>query len=368
MPTGLVKILLLMAGIESNPGPVYICPVCLVKLKTNSTSVQCNNCLEWVHHRRQNNCSELISTKDYDKSYKCPSCRTNPTLLSAALPRLPIKNYLSHPASQHLHTPPSSSPPPPPPSSPPPPPPSSPPPPINTNQDNEYDLNILQWNCNGISSKLTELSDFIHQNDIKIAVLQETKLGKKSTNPNLPNFTLIRKDRTSDKGGGLATYVHKSLMFMNLPDTPPDGHTETLGVKVGDTNILNVYIPPVTSCTTGFKPNIPALLPPGDALVLGDFNAHDNLWHSSIQDTRGTEIADEIGNSSYCVLNENLPTRVPSNGQPTSPDISLASTSIITSTEWNTKTCLGSDHLPIIIKIKTPHQKRLQKLHQFQQS
>ncbi len=350
MPAGLVKILLLMAGIEPNPGPVYICPVCLVKLKTNSTSVQCNNCLEWVHHRRQNNCSELISTKDYDKSYICPSCKINPTLFSAALPQPVISSPTKNISTKISSSPASHSTPP---SSPPPPPPVPPSPPIPINQDEEYDLNILQWNCNGISNKATELSNFIHQNDIKVAVLQETKLGKKSTNPTIPNFTLVRKDRTSDKGGGLATYIHKSLLFMKLPDIPTDGHTETLGVKVGDTNILNVYIPPVTSCVTGFKPNIPALLPPGDALVLGDFNAHDSLWHSNIQDTRGAEIADEIGNSSYCVLNENLPTRVPTNGQPTSPDISLASTSIVNSTEWKTKTCLGSDHLPIIIKIKT---------------
>ena len=110
MPAGLVKILLLMAGIEPNPGPVYICPVCLVKLKTNSTSVQCNYCLKWVHHRRQNNCSELTSTKEYDKSYKCPSCRSNPTFTSAALPQPvinPTKNkYTKNPASQQPPSPP----------------------------------------------------------------------------------------------------------------------------------------------------------------------------------------------------------------------------------------------------------------------
>ena len=120
MPAGLVKILLLMAGIEPNPGPVYICPVCLVKLKTNSTSVQCNNCLEWVHHRRQNNCSELISTKDYDKSYICPSCKINPTLFSAALPQpvisYPTKNIpTKNSSSPTSHSTPPSSPPPPPP-------------------------------------------------------------------------------------------------------------------------------------------------------------------------------------------------------------------------------------------------------------
>ncbi len=48
-----------------------------------------------------------------------------------------------------------------------------------------------------------------------------------------------------------------------------------------------------------------------------------------------------------------MPTRLPSNGQPTSPDISLASTSLLFYIEWETKTALSSDHLPIIIKLKT---------------
>lgn len=211
----------------------------------------------------------------------------------------------------------------------------------------------MQWNCNGILNKTAELIEFVNKHQIKVIVLQETKLGEKTTSPSIPNYTIVRKDRKSDKGGGLATYVHKSLIFSKLPDNPSDGHTETLGVKIGDTNINNVYIPPVTSCTTGFKPDIQSLLLPGNSLVLGDFNAHDSLWHSRIQDNRGAELADEIGNSTFGVLNEDTPTRLPANGLPTSPDLSLASLSLLTSSEWSTETSLGSDHLPVIIKIST---------------
>ena len=326
MPAGLVKILLLMAGIERNPGPIYICPVCFVRVRENAQSVICNKCQKWVHLRKQNNCSELKSFKDYNKSYICSSCSFDP---------LPD-----------------------PPSPPSPPSPTSPPSinPAQHRQDNNntyYDLNILQWNCNGIRTKTAELTDFIKEHQIKVACLQETKLGEKSTSPNIPNFTLVRKDRSTNNGGGLATYIHKSILFSRLPDIPSDGHTESLGVKIGDTNINNIYIPPTTSCSNGFKPDIQPLLLPGDSLILGDFNAHDLLWHSNIQDNRGSELADEIGNSPFGVLNENTPTRVPSNGSATSPDISIASTSLINSVEWRTETSLGSDHLPIIIKIST---------------
>ena len=332
MSAGLINLLLLMAGIESNPGP-YFCPVCLVKLKSNSTSVQCNKCLEWVHLRRQNNCSELKSRKDYSKFYICSTCLhdplpnpSNPSLLSSLSPSNPPANSAPPPSNRNKP---------------------------HNNDDRVYNLNILQWNCNGIRNKTSELSNFIQQHQIKVVVLQETKLSNKSTSPEILNFSLVRKDRLSDKGGGLAIYIHNSIQYLMLPDIPSDGHTEYLGVKVGDTNIINVYIPPTSSCSTGFKPNIINLLPAEDSLVLGDFNAHDSLWNSSIQDARGSDLADIIGSSSYGVLNENHPTRVPSNGQSTSPDISLASASLMNNTEWTTVTSLGSDHLPIIIKSGT---------------
>ena len=46
------------------------------------------------------------------------------------------------------------------------------------------------------------------------------------------------------------------------------------------------------------------------------------------------------------------PTRQPSNATPSSPNVSLASASFIISSNWQTKTILGSDHLPILISLQ----------------
>ena len=51
------------------------------------------------------------------------------------------------------------------------------------------------------------------------------------------------------------------------------------------------------------------------------------------------------------------PTRVPPNTEPSSPDVSLASASLITSCSWQTLSTLSSDHLSILIRLqmkKTP--------------
>ena len=160
--------------------------------------------------------------------------------------------------------------------------PANPPPPSSHHQltlDNDnldYDLKILQWNCNGIKSKNNELISFIDEHQIKVVVIQETKLSVNSTPPVIPNFTLVRKDRR-DNGGGVAIFVHRSILFAQAPDLPEDGHTESNGIKIGDIKIRNIYIPPVTSCAPGFEPNFQAILSEPDSLILGDFNAHNPL-------------------------------------------------------------------------------------------
>ena len=56
--------------------------------------------------------------------------------------------------------------------------------------------------------------------------------------------------------------------------------------------------------------------------------------------------------SNFCILNWDSPTRLPGNDNPSSPDVSLASVSLITSTNWQTKRNLGADHLPILISLQ----------------
>ena len=87
--------------------------------------------------------------------------------------------------------------------------------------------------------------------------------------------------------------------------------------------------------------------------MLGDFNAHHLLWHSGTTDKRGNQLADSISISSFVVLNPDLPTRLPGNSNPRSPDASLASASLTTSSEWQTQTTMSSDHLSILIRLQT---------------
>ena len=202
---------------------------------------------------------------------------------------------------------------------------------------------------------MEEITNWLIEKDIKIAAIQETKLTNKSQIGQPAPFTLIREDRNINKGGGLAFLIHESIQFTRL-DKPSlnDDTLEYLAIQVEDLKLINVYIPPGSSCSAGYKPSLNSVFPDGDAIIMGDLNAHDNLWHSSIQDARGADLADEIGSSNFGTLNTEHHTRLPtSNGQATSPDVTLASLSILPYASWQAHTNLGSDHLPLIISLDT---------------
>ena len=282
------------------------CAICSTIVTWASRSVKCSKCKKWCHVRKSKNCSELKSWKDYTPTWSCPKCANpnqTPTIVKDS-------------------------------------------------------FKILQFNCNGLRNKIIEIVNFMKDNKIKIAAIQESKLNDKALLPDLGDFYLIRKDRQRDAGGGLAFIVHNSIQPQKLPDMQPDQHLETLAIKIAGISIVNIYLPPVSSCSQGYNPDFSSILSFNNAIILGDFNAHDPLWYSSLSDARGSTLAEEIGDSNFGTLNCDKPTRLPSNGQPTSPDISLASLSLLPVIEWDTKTTFSSDHLPIILNIQADFQEQ----------
>ena len=117
---------------------------------------------------------------------------------------------------------------------------------------------------------------------------------------------------------------------------------------------VNVYIPPASSYPRNYAPDFDALLEDrGDQMVLGDFNAHHPSWFSRTGDdraaARGEALDEAVNSSQLAVANQDLPTRLLSQGQPSSPDITLLSGHLflLPDVTWSTLTTMGSDHLPL---------------------
>ena len=94
----------------------------------------------------------------------------------------------------------------------------------------------------------------------------------------------------------------------------------------------------------------------GADLHLG--NAHHEAWFSSTTSDqgfqRGNTIINSINNSNLVTLNQPHPTRLPTHGNPSSPDLSLISAHLATDAVWLTHVRLNSDHLPITIDLSSP--------------
>ena len=240
----------------------------------------------------------------------------------------------------------------------------SPPPAPPAAQSTQPRADFLQFNCNGIRGSRFEILDLLSATQVRVAAIQETKLTPSSAPLHTPGFNLIRRDRPSPNGGGgLAFLVRHDTPFRPIPTDPffpTDSTLEHQGILVTlpshSIAIFNIYIPPCTSCPPGYTPDLLPLFEAdhgADVLVVGDFNAHHQAWASPSRDdralARGDIVADAVDSSCLAVLNLDQPTRLPTNGVPSSPDISLASAHLALSATWQPLIRLSSDHLPILI-------------------
>lgn len=71
-------------------------------------------------------------------------------------------------------------------------------------------LKIINWNANGIRTKINELEELLNRLGIDLCLITETKLNKKMNNVNVKNYNIYRLDRnTNVAGGGVAILVNK---------------------------------------------------------------------------------------------------------------------------------------------------------------
>ena len=122
-------------------------------------------------------------------------------------------------------------------------------------------------------------------------------------------------------------------------------------------SFLNAYVPPSSSLASGSRRFSPSVLPSSPStFIFGDLNAHHPSWDSYPlihSDPLGTELYSWILSSNLETLNDpDSPTLLHgSTGARTSPDVSLAPSSLAHRCDWSTLPDLGSDHLPISIRI-----------------
>ena len=150
-------------------------------------------------------------------------------------------------------------------------------------------FSLVQINICGLRGKMDTLIDYMTRNNIFIAPVQETLLRPNTTLRHPSGFSIVCADRPADrgKGGGVAFIIHQSVNFKThqLPlMTDPHLELQAIVVNTGSKSItiINLYCPPASSCSPGYQLILHLLLQLEDTVILGDINAHHELWFSEL--------------------------------------------------------------------------------------
>lgn len=189
---------------------------------------------------------------------------------------------------------------------------------------NENFFNIIQWNLNGVFSKIDELKIIIHKYNPQLICLQETNFKNNYTAPlqNYKGFSTNRKiaNRAS---GGVTIYVKSNIIAKELKINTSLECSAVL-IKHDETfTICNIYLPNQTTIELLDVQNIINQLPK-PYIILGDFNAHNIIWGSNTTDQRGKTIETILLNENLILLNDLSPTHINlANGNFSNIDLSL---------------------------------------------
>ena len=222
-----------------------------------------------------------------------------------------------------------------------------------TNPTN-HELTAIQWNCRGLKPNIEEMKGLMKDHNPKIICLQET-LMKQTDNLTFKNYEVYNKTNLSQGDhrpiGGTAILIKKTTPHEKL-----HLNTELQAIAVRATlhqtiSICSIYIPPKYKLK---KIEIEKIIEqlPTPFLILGDFNAHSNLWGNEKNNNNGKIIESILDTTDICILNNGKHTYLhPSTGTTSAIDLTLSSPTIYMDFQWDIhEDQCGSDHYPIFIK------------------
>ena len=217
-------------------------------------------------------------------------------------------------------------------------------------------VKILQWNLNGLQSRLPHLQALMSLETPNIMALQELK----QRNENFiyfRNYTVYKLCRNGNIGGGVCIAVHN-----NIPSVPlkVEGGLEAIACKVFLDNcilhICNVYFNEGANINSVTLNELIKSIPT-PRLILGDINGKHHIWGSPDNTPRGVLINDIFSYNDLYFLNDGSPTYFnPRNNYFSHLDVTACSDSISHKFQWSVyHDKLSSDHYPIFIKYNANH-------------
>lgn len=179
-------------------------------------------------------------------------------------------------------------------------------------------FNILHWNSNGIRNRKVEFYQFLLDNKIHVACLNETKLNS-HIRIGHSEFHVFRLDGEGGliSRGGVALIIHRSVQFEILPHLETE-LVEALGVKITggiDLTIIAAYLTGTTAYHnySAYRRDIRRLTSIRNAVILADLNSKHHFWGCQRRNQAGTVLYQEYcaGNFEICFPDQKRTTRLP---------------------------------------------------------
>lgn len=222
-----------------------------------------------------------------------------------------------------------------------------------------HNLNVICFNCKSLYSRLSELKIYIYSKKPHVVCLSETWLFGDVT-PNFINYRSFWKNRSEGRGGGVGILIRNDIFVLPSDDlihinSSLEVQRVTIKTNSCPLDIMNIYNASPRTNVHQFSNYFKQLS--NNFIVLGDFNAHSPLW--SIAGTpvneAGKSLLTFLENSSNFSLasKKGLATYLHTNGRQSVLDLCFCSANLTSRIDTSTGPCLGSDHLPLLINIKT---------------
>ena len=210
-------------------------------------------------------------------------------------------------------------------------------------------FNILQVNISGLQPKVNELLTLLQEQDVRIALIQETILPAKLEKINITGYTPYKC--VCKNCQGIMTLIRNDTQAEVQHHLAGDIDMQKVTTWIGKKKYIfyNVYWPN----------NSFSKLPLNETtykrcIIAGDFNAHTPSLGYKEYNFRGKQVED-LCNSSNLILEQDMesePTLLHRRHLTTTrPDLTFVSSDLYNQTTVNVMDDIGSDHRPILIKI-----------------
>lgn len=164
-------------------------------------------------------------------------------------------------------------------------------------------LRIRLWNVRSVEKRKEELQSMLSNLDILICVESWLKPTK---DINFPKFNTIRVDRADTRGGGIVVFVAKHLKIDSIKcdSIKKINSLESLTFKVTNVNpatsFIVIYKIPSIKITQQEWDTLFALAELySPSLVLGDFDAHNEIWNCDSTDLTGEHSQESSGTHNF---------------------------------------------------------------------